>query len=702
MSSAANVITLPTANDAATHKQILADCRQLAANRLSKLIAGLLDKVEDEFFEMARDAVSREKQTLYLDARAQSRAQRQKIEVQFGLHFGTLFDRRLNNEKAKAEVYDFETMALVAEDQATGDVAVTNMAQKVRGACDVEFGMLAARVEHLLGKAELNEADNPLSPDVVAEALQNALGHLETDMLTRITILQALEGHLTKAMPGVYQDLNSHLATRQVLPNIRPGAWRPKLKPQGSTKPVAAAPVSVTTASVSPSGNGEQNLFEKLQQAFSFQGLPRSQGTASSAEGVLNQGLPTQSVIQSLTQFQREISEFQQSDNQPISESWLRELKNRPGVAGATPMDAVTIDIVALLFDHIFNDDNIPGALKVQFGRLQIPVLKVALIDKTFFSSKQHPARLLLDQIAELAIGLTDTGVVVEFLSKLVTRIQNEFESDIKIFTESLLQLETLRQSWKSQEIRASEAGALVILEAERKDAARSSATSALRSLMVESAREPILSKALSHYWHPLLFNLASAGEENSIRWMELVASAQELQWSLTPKITSKDRDRLVKMLPALIRSVVGILREAKATNEGIREFLDFLVLRHAAAVKRDESANQVSSLVPAQTEEILVNPPSLEGIGRGTSAQVDIARGTWMEFQLESGSRRGKLTWVSPKKGIYLFTNPEHIEPVSVSPQDLAIWLKEGRARVLDDKPLFERAVARALSTVH
>ena len=71
-------------------------------------------------------------------------------------------------------------------------------------------------------------------------------------------------------------------------------------------------------------------------------------------------------------------------------------------------MDATTIDIVAMLFDYVFVDDDIPGNVKAMLGRLQIPLLKVALLDKAFFSSTEHPARRLARPLAEAAIGLDE------------------------------------------------------------------------------------------------------------------------------------------------------------------------------------------------------------------------------------------------------------------------------------------------------
>jgi len=421
--------------------------------------------------------------------------------------------------------------------------------------------------------------------------------------------------------------------------------------------------------------------------------------------------------VQSLTQFQREGTSSELKDGVVVSESWLRELKSRPGVAGATALDTLTIDIVAVLFDYLFEDSNIPSALKAQFGRLQIPILKVALLDKTFFSNKQHPARALLDQMGDFAIGSAEAGKVVEFLTGLVTQVQAEFEANTEVFSRSLTQLEIFRASWVAQESRVCAAGAKAILEAERRETAGFIATKTISIFIAESAASETVAEVLTSYWQPLLADLAFAEEEESARWTQLMGIARDLQWSLAPKTKAEDREKLVKLLPTLVRSVVSVMRDAQASNDALRGFLDYLVACHAAAVKRDEipvapKAKLRLVTTPEVLGEPLLGPANgsfdfVANLAQPSSSTrdrqgVSISRGTWVEFQTAGMTKRGKLTWVSPKKGIYLFTNPEHAEPVSISPEDLASWIKQGRARVLDDKPLFERAVASALSTVH
>jgi hypothetical protein len=71
------------------------------------------------------------------------------------------------------------------------------------------------------------------------------------------------------------------------------------------------------------------------------------------------------------------------------------------------------------------------------------------------------------------------------------------------------------------------------------------------------------------------------------------------------------------------------------------------------------------------------------------------LKRGTWIEYQLEDGSpARAKLAWVSPLKGIYLFTNRLGQRAMSINGEGLAAKFRDGQARIIDNVPLMDRAV--------
>jgi hypothetical protein len=81
-----------------------------------------------------------------------------------------------------------------------------------------------------------------------------------------------------------------------------------------------------------------------------------------------------------------------------------------------------------------------------------------------------------------------------------------------------------------------------------------------------------------------------------------------------------------------------------------------------------------------------------------------NLQRGTWVEFRAAENEApiRARLTWVSPNKGVYLFTNPATDSvALSISPEALAEQMRRGEARVIDDAPLTERAVDSMLASL-
>ncbi|MFN7219222.1 MAG: DUF1631 family protein [Burkholderiales bacterium] len=80
----------------------------------------------------------------------------------------------------------------------------------------------------------------------------------------------------------------------------------------------------------------------------------------------------------------------------------------------------------------------------------------------------------------------------------------------------------------------------------------------------------------------------------------------------------------------------------------------------------------------------------------------TSLKRGTWIEFYQANGSRlRAKLSWVSPLKGMYLFTNPGASEALSIAPEALSRQLASGVARIIEESSLIDRAVDRMVTSL-
>jgi hypothetical protein len=410
----------------------------------------------------------------------------------------------------------------------------------------------------------------------------------------------------------------------------------------------------------------------------------------------------------------------------------VKDLKAAPHGASLGSVDAMTIDIVAMLFDYIFDDRHIPASVKAVLGRLQIPVLKVALLDKAFFSSKAHPARRLLDRLSEAAFGVDEAypqgGATLALIENVVARVLEEFDSDMKLFEELVVQVELFIDERSRAESQLVERTVRLIQDREREEIAQLSAEEAVARHLQSRAWVPtVLREMLNDTWVRALAKAHLAEGERSARWQALVTTMDDLLWSVEPKVVADDRKRLVTMLPGMLKHVQDALTRGEMSDEKRAAFLTALVDSHAAAVKAglrgmgmipentpapiepNAAPELARHFVPAgdfQVEEIRLRSPRgamVRNVFTRTGIWSNLQRGTWVEFSGRGAgpaSMRARLTWISPAKGVYLFTNPlSASNAVSISPEALAEQLRVGMARVIDDAPLLDRAVDSMLA---
>ena len=106
----------------------------------------------------------------------------------------------------------------------------------------------------------------------------------------------------------------------------------------------------------------------------------------------------------------------------------------------------MTIELVAMLFDFIFETKDLPDSIKALIGRMQMPVLRAAMLDGAFFSKKSHPSRLLVNALAHAGIGWSPTmgheDPLYRKIESIVHRVLDEFSEDIGLFDELRTDLE--------------------------------------------------------------------------------------------------------------------------------------------------------------------------------------------------------------------------------------------------------------------
>jgi hypothetical protein len=723
-SASGNVLPLgthPRARARLTSREsadLLAGCRELALSRMSVALASMLDRVEDDLFEMAESAVEREARDAYLDTRAHTRARRREIEATFQRHFLEVFNRKLNADAAPPSAPAESVLALVDDEQLEQSIAVSEMSRKLQTACDGELFALSRRMGFLLERPELADDANPMSPSTICAALKDACDQIQAGFKVRMTLLRQFERHAEAELQRIYRDLNAHLVQQRILPDVKPESRRAASTPR---------PIRADGAKAAPPPDAFAALAQLLQSGTAPQatGSPLPAGSAADVVGVA----AAQTFMGELTRMHREAYVAMPGANAGAV-NVVRQLKSQPEAQALGTLDAMTIDLVAMLFDYVFEDQAIPAAVKALLGRLQIPLLKSALLDKAFFSSNTHPARRLLDALAESAMGLDEDDTrgieTLSMIDGVVDRVLEGFGSDLTLFETLLAEVEAFLAARVEAENDIVQRSVGLVEARERREIADAVAEAEVaRRLEARAWVPPVVRSMLQDGWARALAAVFLAEGEGSAPWQRLSLAMEDLLWSVEPKPQPDDRKRLLTMLPAMLGELQFGMQRGGLSKDERDTFMGALVDCHATAVK---AGLRGLAVMPGTLPAAPVAPPAIERelvgagdaqveeirlkVARGaatrnvftrTGIYTNIQRGSWVEFSRPGGSPvRARLTWVSPNKGVYLFTNPlSSTSAVSISPEALAEQMRLGEARLMDAGPLVERAVDSMLANL-
>jgi hypothetical protein len=414
----------------------------------------------------------------------------------------------------------------------------------------------------------------------------------------------------------------------------------------------------------------------------------------------------------------------------------LRDLQESPLGKKANQLESMTIELVAMLFDFIFETKDLPDGIKALLARLQIPVLKAAMLDGAFFAKKSHPSRLLVNALAEAGLGwspvMGQDDPLYRKIDGIVHAILDGFSDNLGIFDELREELET----FLAEEEKAAEANIQTTAEEINQRDRQQIATAVSKSEIerrIESYPIPnFLATFLRAKWFDAIERVYLEHGEESESWGQAVATLEDLVWSVQPKKTNEDRKHLVALLPSLLKRMSAGMHSVLWPPEDRERFMSNLVEAHAAAVKPSlASATLPTAVVAAQAKAEAeqakaagdeVAAAKAEALAVAMSAAepapveeapeiiddqfLEIAqsleRGMWIEFESEGGQLAfAKLAWISPLRGTYLFTNRQGQKALSMTAEELAVRFRDDQARLVEAEPLIDRAFGNMMAQI-
>lgn len=617
-------------------RRMVERCRDMALGSACGSFKAMLDKLVDELFEASEKASYRDVQNQYLDAMTVARDKRALIESGFRKYLLQNSERALKGLplKGASAKREFDELSLVEPDELEETLATQDMAMRIRNACTQELGGLEQRIGVMLHDPELTRRHNPIAPEVFSDAFMEACKDTQADIKVRLIFVMMWDKHMQNGLVAMYSEVNAYLIGKGVLPKLNRGPVKRAGTPP--SQGAAAEAESGEQQAAVPNG-AEGDLFATLQQLLQMAGargsaMPMAVGTplmpgvaampgmanvvsmpgisavpvapgaeASAVVGGTAAYLPNVVLMSQLTEIQHgqvAVSGVETSaGNTPVAVGAvgvLRELKQGALGEAASPMESMTIDIVAMLFDFIFEDKQVPDAIKALIGRLQIPVLKAALLDQTFFSKKQHPTRKLLNALAEAAVGwgeeIDHESALYREVDAIVTRVLNEFEDNLDVFVDALADFEAFLETREREAEQLAQASAALVAKREAEQQSRQQARDAAEAAVRQRAEAPTLPESVREFlcqrWVDVLARAHLLGGAEGSEWTIATTLMDDLLWSIEPKMTDSERKRLVLRLPTLLRGVREGLDKAGIVPQIGEQFMGELVHLHAAAVK--------------------------------------------------------------------------------------------------------------------
>ncbi|MEM7561574.1 MAG: DUF1631 domain-containing protein [Pseudomonadota bacterium] len=652
---------LEVVDTAGSQNSIYKSIRRFAQEGLSDLIRVMMENVDDALFELSDKVDNDRERNMYFEAMREIRLKRSGIQKNFDYEIQNNFDGFIKGRKTPDDIDDDDDeLTLVELDDLEDNIAIENMISKARPHFEDDLFAVSERLKAVLKRKEIAQDDNPLDPKSICDSFHNASEILDTDIQVKLIFYKLFERYVVNNLGHFYRDLNQVFVQKGVLPSFKAEQERMKQTSRfmanriksnpprearpapGIVQPVAAqAPASGSNL---PSNDG--NLFNTLQQALNpgaAQAPAMEQEAFEPVGGVVAEGLSLEATpvgfVSALTQLQgtnliqQPVTTIDPQNFKTVAQQQLIDFKQQNSV---NPAQGQTIDVISMLFDFFFDDAALPAPIKVLIGRLQIPMLKVAIMDPEFFNQKKHPARKLLDSISRASLGWGDNHddhqPLIDKTESIVNFLIEDFDQDISVFEKALDDFESFLQ----QEDESIEAANEELRQQEQeKDDQIQIAQQAAADLIAKLTHNQDLSFEVIDFlettWSSVLFNAYFSLGEDSNHWKNLKRISTTFVWSLIPKFSKEDRIKIIKTIPALLRSMSKGMDLIKINREVQNRIFRLLAKEHAKIVK------QTSKNIVTRIDDETIWPEDKPEDAFAKSQDIDFSEKSEFEFSADN-----------------------------------------------------------------
>ncbi|MCP4407613.1 MAG: DUF1631 domain-containing protein [Gammaproteobacteria bacterium] len=384
------------------------------------------------------------------------------------------------------------------------------------------------------------------------------------------------------------------------------------------------------------------------------------------------------------------------------------------------------IDFINDIFSAMFSGEAMTDATKALVAKLQIPILKLALLDTGFLNQANHPARDILKLLMSMGVGIeSKEEVLFRKLQSIIDKVIEEFETDITPFDDALGQLRKLNyiEADQAQEIEQQSRQEAQV-KAHRLAAKRKVIACLNRYLKEKRVPEQIL-KFFVKLWAPYMGVIQLESGSDSLDWDEAVRNIRQIIEAAQPERSANEieqifdiRENFFKQLKQRLTHLPWFTETESVILSNMEAWFD----RHSAAsVTADtQTPEQPTSENPltaaphevAQTssmfdfeadpdEDLADHEERLRA--KLEEVPAELKPGVWVEIYRgeDRSKRRLKLSTILHETGELLFSDRMGEGVLEVDLENFLIDLDAGRTKLIDDSNLFDHALTSIISNI-
>jgi hypothetical protein len=382
----------------------------------------------------------------------------------------------------------------------------------------------------------------------------------------------------------------------------------------------------------------------------------------------------------------------------------MAKLNNSVITKSLSQIDGRTIDFVEMLFGAFLRDKNISDAMKNLLLQLQIPLIKIALLDNQFFHNNKHPARNVLDTIAHLGIGIEDRdNTLYKTIELIIEQLLTTFDQNMTSFNTSLIALSRLLKIEKNKHEEKEAETHKQILKEHARQIILTELKHQTKGLSLPKEVKPLIVK----HWSNLMLNIYLRHGKDSDEWDASTDVLHQLIASFQP-VKSKIEFLLLKNSSRkLIERIKNDLYKTKQDKKSIDASIKFLTTLHKKILSDELTNKSPGKEIRKETEVYDAKEKELsdkklkqskEDLGK---LPTDVKLGIW--FEVYNGEynamRRAKLSIILFDEATLVFVDRKGHKVIEKSSTDFLKELENNQSRILEDQPIFHNALIQVIT---